>query len=159
MTKITDEIYLRAFEKDEEDFWKEAFYDSVRSHFLSLNLPESELNNLLEFQYQAQKLDYEKNYPLISNNVILYNGERIGRLLYSTEHGDLHFIELAILTEFRSQGIGTKIIHWFFDKSRETNLPIRFYVEKINPAKRLYERLGFKVVADVNTHFQMEWKA
>ncbi len=158
MKKITDEITLRPLREDETEFWREIFYDSVRSHFLSLNLPESETDNLIEFQYQAQSLDYEKNYPLVSNNIVLFNAERVGRLIYSTEHGDLHIIEMAILTEFRGRGIGTKLFRWFFDESRRSGLPIRFYVEKGNPAFRLYRRLGFEVVADVNTHFQLAWK-
>lgn len=159
MKKITDEIVLRPVKTDEENFWREVFYDSVREHFATLNLPEDDLKNLLEFQFQAQNADYQTNYPQASNNVILFKEIRVGRVILSTEHNDLHLIDIAVLTEFRNQGIGTKILEWLFAHSRETNLPIRFYVEKINPAFRLYERLGFKIVADVTTHFQMEWKA
>ncbi len=158
MKKITDEIILRPRRADEENFWCEVFYDAVRKHFESLNLPENELNNLLEFQFQAQNLDYEKNYPQASNDIILYKNESAGRVILSNEHNDLHLIDIAILSKFRSRGIGTKILEWLFGQSRQTKLPIRFYVEKINPAFRLYERLGFKTVADVTTHFQMEWR-
>ncbi len=158
MKKITDEIILRPRRADEENFWREVFCDAVRTHFEALNLPENELNNLLEFQFQAQNLDYEKNYPQASNDVILYKNEPAGRLIISTEDNDLHLIDIAVLSEFRGRGIGTKILQWLFEQSRRTKLPIRFYVEKINPAFRLYERLGFKTVADVTSHFQMEWR-
>lgn len=158
MKKITDEITLRPRHANEENFWREVFYDAVREHFASLNLPENELKNLLEFQFQAQTIDYGKNYPQASNDVIMYKNVPAGRVIISTEHGDLHLIDIAVLSEFRNRGIGTKILQWLFEKSRQTKLPIRFYVEKINPAFRLYERLGFKIVADVTSHFQMEWR-
>ncbi|MCW5958520.1 MAG: GNAT family N-acetyltransferase [Pyrinomonadaceae bacterium] len=158
MKKISPEIKLRPRRKDDESFWREVFYDSVRRHFEALNLAENELENILDFQFQAQSIDYEKNYPQASNFVILYQNKSAGRMIHSTEQGDLHLIDLSILSDFRNQGIGTKILEWLFEQSRRTKLPIRFYVEKMNPAFRLYERLGFKKAADVTTHFQMEWR-
>jgi ribosomal protein S18 acetylase RimI-like enzyme len=157
MKIISKEIVLSPHDADHEDIWRTVFYDAVQSHFETLRLPKAELNDLLEFQFQAQSLDYAKNYPLASNYVILSNSEPAGRLIISTEHNDLHLIDIAILTDFRNRGIGTKILEWLFEQSRQTKLPIRFYVEKINPAMRLYERLGFRVVADVTSHFQMQW--
>jgi ribosomal protein S18 acetylase RimI-like enzyme len=158
MEKITDEIFLRPVRNDEEDFWREVFCDSVSDHFSSLEMTENDLDNLLEMQFQAQNLDYRTNYPNASNDVILFNETKAGRVIHSTEHGDLHLIDLAVLSEFRNLGIGTKILKWLFGKSLRTRLPIRFYVEKMNPAFRLYEKLGFKVVTDVTSHFQMEWR-
>lgn len=158
MEKISEEIVLRPRRPEEENFWRAVFYDSVREHFASLDLPENDLKNLLEFQFQAQNIDYERNYPHASNNVILFKNVPAGRVIFSTEHGDWHLIDIVILSEFRNLGIGTKILEWLFGQSRQSDLPIRFYVEKINPAFQLYERLGFKVVADITTHFQMEWK-
>lgn len=159
MKKINDDISLRPVRADEGNFWREVFYDSRREHFLTLGLNENDLNNLLEFQFQAQELDYKKNYPRASNDVVLFGDAPVGRVILSTEHNDLHLIDIAVLTEFRGRGFGTQILEWLFEESRRINLPIRFYVEKINPAFRLYERLGFKVVADINSHFQMEWRA
>ena len=149
---------MRPVRNDEEDFWREVFGDSVRERFSSLEMAENDLENLLESQFQAQNTDYRSNYPNASNDVILFNETRAGRVIHSTEHGDLHLIDLAVLSEFRNLGIGTEILKWLFVKSLRTRLPIRFYVEKMNPAFGLYERLGFKVVADVTSHFQMEWR-
>lgn len=159
MKKITDEIILRPLGPNEENFWREVFFDSVGRRFSALGMVGEQLNNLLEFQFQAQNKDYRANYKKASNDVILFNGERAGRVILSDEHSDLHLIDISVLSEFRNRGIGTKILQWLFNQSRRTGLPIRFYVEKLNPAFKLYERLGFKIAADVNTHFQMEWRA
>lgn len=158
MKKITDEIILRPRRDDEEDFWREVFYDVTRSYFQLLNLPENDLNNLLEFQFQAQSIDYKHNYPQAANDIILYKNERAGRVILTTERNDLLLVDIAILSEFRNRGIGTKILEWLFEQSRETKMPVSFCVEKMNPAFRLYDRLGFKIVADLTSHFQMEWR-
>lgn len=159
MKKITDEISLRPLQPDEENYWREVFFDSVGGRFSALGMSGEQLNSLLEFQFQAQNTDYRTNYKKASNDVILFNDERAGRLIYSTEHSDLHIVDLAILSAFRNRGISTKILQWFFKQSRQSGLPVRLYVEKLNPAFKLYERLGFKIAADVNSHFQLEWRA
>jgi Acetyltransferases len=158
MKKINEKIFLRPVElPQEEDFWRKVFFDSVEWHFAPLALPENQMKTLLETQYQAQMLDYGENYPQAENSVIMFEGERAGRVIASTEHNDIHLIDLAVLSRFRNRGIGTAVLKYFFEESRRLNLPIRFYVEKGNRAFRLYERLGFRIVADVTSHFQMQW--
>lgn len=159
MKKITDEIYLRPLQPDEENYWREVFYDSVMHLYSKLGMPEQQLNNFLETQFQAQNKDYRENYPKASNDVILFNDVPAGRVIYTTEHNDLNIMDMTVSSRFRNHGIGTKILQWFFGQSRESGLPIRFYVEKFNPAQKLYERLGFKVKADVHSHFELEWRA
>jgi ribosomal protein S18 acetylase RimI-like enzyme len=35
--------------------------------------------------------------------------------------------------------------------------PVRIHVEKLNPALRLYERLGFTRIADKGVYWFLEW--
>lgn len=158
MIKISDNIALRDRGPDEEQLWKAIFIDSVRSHFEMLNLPEGELDNLLSGQYAAQTADYRSNYPKAWNQIIVFDRADAGRAIWSTEKGDLLLIDIVVLTEYRGKGIGGAVLNWLFDKSREGQMPIRFCVEKGNRAMRLYERLGFRRIEDLNSHFQMEWR-
>ena len=158
MKKVTDEIHLRPLQPGEENYWREVFFDSVRSHFAVLELPDEQLNALLEQQFQAQNADYRANYPQASNEIILFREVPAGRVIYTTEHRRLNIIDMTVSSRFRGRGIGTEILNWFIEQSRASGLPIRFCVEKSNPAQRLYERLGFKVKADIVSHFEMEWR-
>lgn len=158
MIKINEDIFLRAFVAEDESFWREVFFDSIREHFALLNLPKNELDALLESQFQAQTTDYRANYPKASNDVILYKNAAAGRVILSRESGDLHLVDIVVLSEFRNLGIGTAILGWLFAESRRSKLPIRFYVEKNNRAVNLYQKLGFKPLADLTSHLQMEWR-
>lgn len=157
--KINDRIGLRARTRDEQDFWRAVFFDVSREYFKVLNLPENDLNNLLEMQFEAQTTHYAEHYPQAANLIILCAGERAGRAILSTEENDLHLIDIAVLAKFRNSGVGTTILKWLFAESRRSDLPIRFYVEKNNRAFRLYERLGFRTIADLESHYQMQWRA
>jgi ribosomal protein S18 acetylase RimI-like enzyme len=42
-----------------------------------------------------------------------------------------------------------------FSESNLTRQPIRLFVLKVNPARRLYERLGFQVLEETETHYVM----
>ena len=37
--------------------------------------------------------------------------------------------------------------------------PLRIHVERFNPALRLYERLGFRLVEDHGLYLFLEWRA
>ena len=36
--------------------------------------------------------------------------------------------------------------------------PVRIHVERFNPARRLYDRLGFHQTADEGVYLQLEWR-
>ncbi len=40
-----------------------------------------------------------------------------------------------------------------------TGVPVRLHVETFNRALRLYERLGFRPIAESSIYLEMEWNA
>ena len=65
--------------------------------------------------------------------------------------------QLYILREFQRRGFGTELLERLFVEARASNLPIRLRVLAVNPARRLYERLGFIVVESTPERHFMEW--
>jgi ribosomal protein S18 acetylase RimI-like enzyme len=159
MMEITDRIGLRDHTPEDEELWKLTFFDSVRSNFAMLNLPDADLDRLLSIQYNAQRAGYAVNYPDAANQIIVLDGVDAGRVIWTTELGDLTLIDIAILSEHRGKGIGGAVLNWFLEKGRVAGLPVRLSVAKGNRAIRLYERLGFLTAKDLGSHFQMEWSA
>jgi ribosomal protein S18 acetylase RimI-like enzyme len=68
---------------------------------------------------------------------------------------DWFLARIAILPEFQNQGIGTAILQKIIGAA-PTHKPLRLQVFKINPARRLYERLGFVKTGATRTHLCME---
>ncbi|GJM43164.1 MAG: hypothetical protein DHS20C21_00060 [Gemmatimonadota bacterium] len=77
--------------------------------------------------------------------------------LWTTDEGDhLWLREVFLLPVFQGQGIGTALIRQELAKARRFKKPLRLRVLRENRALSLYERLGFSVCGETETHFLME---
>ena len=43
------------------------------------------------------------------------------------------------------------------DRARARGKGVGIFVERINPAKSLYDRLGFKVIREEDIYLEMDW--
>lgn len=157
METISEDIQLVDRTSEDDALWRKVFEEWAKEYFAGLQMGPEQLESIIAMQYEAQCADYSSNYPAARSQVVVFKGEKVGRLIWSTEHGDLHIIDLGLLPSLRGQGVGTKVIRHLLAIATEANLDVRFYVEKMNPAIRLYERLGFKVVEDLTGHLRMAW--
>jgi ribosomal protein S18 acetylase RimI-like enzyme len=53
-------------------------------------------------------------------------------------------MDIALLTEYRGAGVGTRVMRELCDEADAIGIPIGIHVERQNAARRLYTRLGFE---------------
>lgn len=88
-------------------------------------------------------------------SVIERDGSLIG-VLDCTWHADrLEVNRIAIDPRYQGQGIGTEVLTELLTRADQRHLPTRLQVFDINPARRLYERLGFVEVGCTDHKVQM----
>lgn len=61
-----------------------------------------------------------------------------------------------LLPRAQGRGIGSMLIRQVCEAAHRRGLPVVLTILKVNPARRLYERLGFTVVGETATHLRME---
>ena len=83
----------------------------------------------------------------------------IGRLLLSFLSEEIRLVDVALLPEFRGQGLGAALVSWVQAQANTEGKVVRLHVAPENPARRLYERLGFALVEDRQSHLLLEWQA
>jgi ribosomal protein S18 acetylase RimI-like enzyme len=88
--------------------------------------------------------------------VIEQNGQAIGAVGTSEEAEYFSLVELLVLPEWQNKGIGTAILKQQLErasllKRREVHLRVL----RENQARRLYERHGFVVTGETDTHYLM----
>ena len=96
-------------------------------------------------QSRQQESHYALHYPNAERLLIGREGATIGRLYVDTTKAEVRLMEIALLPAHRNQGIGTRIVGEFLRYADALALPTSLHVEPFNPAKRMYERMGFKV--------------
>jgi GNAT superfamily N-acetyltransferase len=150
---------LRPARPDDEPFLYE-LYCSARNDGLGagdLNLPQQDI--LLRMQFMGQQRSYEAQYPRADHDIIMLDGRAIGRVMVERRDDVNLGVDIALLPEYRSSGVGGEIIQGLLDEAGRAGKPFRIHVIKTNRAKRLYDRMGFKEIADTEAHYVMEWEA
>ena len=78
------------------------------------------------------------------------------RILWIEDEADRVYIDyVAILPRFRNQGIGAQVVQEVIAAAAAKGQPVALQVLRGNPARRLYERLGFVVTEETAEHFRM----
>ncbi|CAN5600415.1 hypothetical protein BH24ACI2_BH24ACI2_15400 [soil metagenome] len=103
-----------------------------------------------------QQQNFERNFNSDVGEIIVINGTDAGFLWVIEKETETLLASIRMLPEFQNKGIGTKIIQKIIGESQKKNKPVRLQVLKINPAKKLYERLGFEIFDETKTHFLMK---
>ena len=102
-----------------------------------------------------QRLYFEEHYGDSPHQIIRIDGTDAGMLSFEIRPDHVFLRNIALLPQFQGRGIGTSVVREVMKQASRLGLPVRLQVLKVNPARRLYERLGFREVAETPTHFQM----
>jgi GNAT superfamily N-acetyltransferase len=112
----------------------------------------------LRQQFQAQHAYYQEHYTGTRFEVILRDGQPVGRLYVARWPDEIRIVDIALLPEHRGAGIGTGILRDLLAEAVAAGKPVRIHVERLNPARHLYERLGFLPIEDKGVYHLMEWR-
>lgn len=107
-------------------------------------------------QFEVQDAYYRENYDPVTFDVIEVDGAPAGRLYVARWDEEIRIIDIALLPEHRGQGIGTELLGALLDEAAEAGKRLSIHVELNNPARRLYERLGFAPVEERGVYLLME---
>ena len=150
---------LRPYSPDDQDFIFK-LYASTRLHEIApFGWAPAQQEAFLRMQFNAQKGWYDQAYPNADHQIILLDGQPIGRIMVTTEPGGAHLVDIALLPEHRGHGIGAQLLGELIRKTTEGGGIVRLQVLRTNPAIHLYERLGFVKTGEDVIYYQMERRA
>jgi ribosomal protein S18 acetylase RimI-like enzyme len=110
----------------------------------------------LRQQFDAQDAWWRENYADASFDVIVVDGEPAGRLYVHRGPSDIRIVDIALLPEHRGGGIGTSLLEELSAEADAAGKSLTIHVERMNPALRLYGRLGFSVAEDKGVYLFLE---
>ena len=102
-----------------------------------------------------QQAHFRDRFDLSRKSIIQQDGNPIGCLAVLDEGNHIYLSYIALKPALQNKGIGTMLIQDVLERGQRANKPVTLKVLKINPARKLYERLGFKVTQESETHYFM----
>ena len=84
------------------------------------------------------------------------DGEPAGRLYVHRGPSEIRIVDIALLPEHRGGGIGTSLLEELSAEADAAGKSLTIHVERMNPALRLYDRLGFSVAEDKGVYLLLE---
>jgi ribosomal protein S18 acetylase RimI-like enzyme len=139
-------VTLRPVCDDDTDLLFRIFKSVNEPTFAALEMPSEQKDDLLNMQFVAQLGQYRQQYPSADYQVILVAGTEAGSMYTQRGPTEWVLIDIALLPEFRDQGIGSDLVRSLISEAHASSSQLDAHVRVDNPAWRLWQRLGFEAV-------------
>lgn len=151
-------IYYRDLGESDFSFLKSVYRSTREGELDRTGWEEWQKADFINMQFFAQHNYYQGHYTDANWLVVEQNNVPIGRLYIEEWPSEYRIIDIALLGEFRTFGIGSAILKDIIDLARSNHKKVGIHVEKDNPAKKLYSRLGFVKSDDTGEVYDlMHW--
>lgn len=141
-------ITLRPATEKDVDFLLLLRASTMQPYLQEIGMPTDRADYLSRIRYQFEHA-----------KIIEVDGKAAGLFkAYFDQHQQVwHLVQIQVHADFQGKQIGHRLISELLDQARETNKKVLLSVIKVNPAKRLYDRLGFVQYGETEHEFLMQW--
>ena len=143
-----DGCALRRATRDDETFLFELHRSALRAY----------VDATWGWDEDWQRAHFAAHYAPARNALIVREatgGLAIGRISLSRQWQKIFLRDIELIAAERNRGLGTAVVNAVLALARESHRPVELLVLNCNPARRLYERLGFSVIADDGSRLRM----
>jgi len=156
---LAEAITLRTVSAADEPFLRDVYSSTRAEELAQVPWDDQQKAAFLRMQFDAQDRYYHEIYAQAAYDVILIEGEPAGRLYVNRGPDEIIIIDIAMLPAYRNRRVGTHLIGALQAEAALARKPLRIYVERFNPAMRLYDRLGFQQIGDRGVYLYLEWRS
>lgn len=150
-------ISLRAATEADEDFLTSVYASTREAELSQTDWSDEQKAEFCGMQSIAQIRHYRQHYPTARYFVIESSGQPAGRLYVDHWPNEIRIMDIALLPDFRGLGIGTHLLRELQREAAAASKKLTIHVETFNPARHLYQRLGFVVCEDKGVYQLMSW--
>jgi GNAT superfamily N-acetyltransferase len=149
-------VELRRADEGDWNFLGRVYASTRKEELAAVPWSPEQKTAFLMQQFAAQRTHYDRHYADATTDVILVDGEPAGRLMVRRAEHEILIVDIALLPEHRSRGIGTLLLGPIMEEAAAQGVRLTIHVERMNPALRLYQRLGFEEVDDDGVYLTMQ---
>ena len=152
-------VACRPITAADEPFLRRVYASTRERELAVLPWSDEQKAEFVRMQFDAQARYYDDVYADASFEVVEVDGMPAGRLYVVYGASDIRIVDITLATEYRGRGIGSGLLQRILEHGRASGRTVSIHVEFENPARRLYERLGFAETAQHGIYTLMEWRS
>lgn len=118
--------------------------DTMGPHLLAVGADASEEHHRRRMQYRFEL-----------GQVLLEGGEPAGLLKLARDPKEWEVIQIQLVPRLQGRGLGRQLLEEFLAEAKAAGKDVVLNVPKASPAKKLYERLGFRVEREDEFRYYM----
>lgn len=149
-------VSARLATESDEVFLREVFYEIRSPEFGLAEMSQRQLHDLLVHQFQVRTAQFAGIFPGAEYHILTRDGADVGYEILWRD-ADIRLIDIAVLPRFQNQAIGTESLRALLDEAAKEGKAVILSVEIFNPARRLFQRLGFQEIEDAGIYKRMRW--
>jgi ribosomal protein S18 acetylase RimI-like enzyme len=146
---------LRAITPEDLPFLFRVYASTRQEELAPVPWTDEQKETFLRQQFEAQHAWWQEHYTGASFDVVLVEGKPAGRLYVDEWEKEIRIVDIALLPEYRGRRVGARLLHAVIARGDAAGKTVSIHVERNNPALRLYERLGFRLVEDKGVYLLM----
>jgi ribosomal protein S18 acetylase RimI-like enzyme len=139
---------LRPAGEGDRDFLLAVYASTREDELAPMPWSDEQRRAFVAFQFDAQDAAY-RAYPDATFSVVEVGGVPAGRLYVARWAEEIRIVDVALLPAFRGRGVGGALLSALCREADASGRRLTIHVEAENRARRLYERMGFRVVEAV----------
>jgi ribosomal protein S18 acetylase RimI-like enzyme len=153
-------IHLRNVRDDDEQFLIELYAGTRAAEVAAFGWDQARIDAFLKMQFCVRQQAYRMQFPNADHSVIEFDGLPAGSLIVDRSKERISLTDIAVLPGFRGRGIASQIIRRLQAEATDSDRSMVLQVDKTNAnALRLYQSLGFVIIADAGFTYEMTWPA
>jgi ribosomal protein S18 acetylase RimI-like enzyme len=149
-------ISIRPISEADMPFLRQVYISTRLEEVRRTGWTQVQIEAFLTSQFLLQHQHYQQHYTTAVFLILQHNGHDIGRLYLDVWPTEWRIVDIALLPKFRNQGFGTKLLRTLISLAHADTKPITIHVEYENPARRLYDRLGFVQIDEQGVYLLLE---
>lgn len=105
----------------------------------------------------AQRRSFRQSTDPSSHQLFYSGSQPVGFWSVTRDASQICLERLSLFPKYQNLGLGSTLVRELIAESRASSRVLRLQVFLTNRARRLYERLGFRIVRATDTHYHMEF--
>jgi GNAT superfamily N-acetyltransferase len=147
---------LRPETEDDIPFLMALFTSTRAEELAQAPWPQEQKAEFLAMQFHAQRTHYRTHMADADWIVLLHEGAPVGRIYLHWVNNSVDLMDITLSPSYRGHGVGTALLTQLLAQADGVGREIYLFVERFNPAHRLYVRLGFVEIAEGDVYLEMK---